>query len=275
MVEKFLRTAYYDIGKAGQHMYVLPHPLLRPYIAHYTAIFAGGEQQTDTLTLIPDASGCMIFTVQDGAVRATAYGPMTKTAVVKNDIGTCPMRLFVEFLPGGMAHFVREQQEALADTRPELDVLNRRVSCGVVQAMERERDFRGFIQAVDQILLSELERSRAVPAPLTMALAEIGRTHGTAPVKRLSETSFYSARHLNRLFNTYIGMNAKTFSRLVRINYAVSLLKTGNSSLTALAQQAGFFDQAHFIREFETVCGAAPSKYRDNLSEFYNEPLKF
>ena len=42
-----------------------------------------------------------------------------------------------------------------------------------------------------------------------------------------------------------------------------------------LAQELGYFDQAHFIHDFRAVCGVTPGAYRAGLSDFYNEPLKF
>ena len=51
--------------------------------------------------------------------------------------------------------------------------------------------------------------------------------------------------------------------------------KPGEVSLTHLAQELGYFDQAHFIHDFRSVCGVTPGTYRAELSDFYNEPLKF
>ncbi|MEF9879914.1 MAG: AraC family transcriptional regulator [Clostridia bacterium] len=45
--------------------------------------------------------------------------------------------------------------------------------------------------------------------------------------------------------------------------------------LAYLAQESGFYDQAHFIREFKEVCAVTPGDYRRSMSDFYNEPLKF
>ena len=46
-------------------------------------------------------------------------------------------------------------------------------------------------------------------------------------------------------------------------------------SLTALAQDLGYYDQPHFIHDFRAVCGVPPSAYLERMAGFYNEPLKF
>ncbi|HCT71081.1 MAG TPA: hypothetical protein DF409_08685 [Bacteroidales bacterium] len=36
--------------------------------------------------------------------------------------------------------------------------------------------------------------------------------------------------------------------------------------MTGIALEAGYYDQAHFIREFKSIAGELPSVYRKNLS---------
>ena len=55
-----------------------------------------------------------------------------------------------------------------------------------------------------------------------------------------------------------IGMPPKTFSSVVRMQRAVRLRARG-SNLTAVALGAGYFDQAHFIGDFQKATGSTPS----------------
>ena len=48
------------IKRTDTHLYLLPHPRLRAMVAHYTVSFPGTGPVPDTLTLIPDASGCIV-----------------------------------------------------------------------------------------------------------------------------------------------------------------------------------------------------------------------
>lgn len=96
------------------------------------------------------------------------------------------------------------------------------------------------------------------------------------PVGELAAESGYSQRHLNRLFGETVGMNVKTFARLVRVNGAIRAAAAGlRFSRRAGAGGRHFIDQSHFIHDFSHICGVAPGAYLQNLSAFYNEIFKF
>ncbi|MGZ4653760.1 helix-turn-helix domain-containing protein [Oryzihumus sp.] len=72
-----------------------------------------------------------------------------------------------------------------------------------------------------------------------------------------------SSRGLQRLFHHYVGVGPKWVLARYRLHDAVSALDGGwTGSLTDLAHAHGWYDQAHFIRDFTALVGVAPSQYR-------------
>ena len=69
-------------------------------------------------------------------------------------------------------------------------------------------------------------------------------------------------RALQRLFQRHVGLSPKAVLRRFRLGEAAELLaRPGAPSLTELAHEPGYFDQAHFSRDFRAVVGRAPSAY--------------
>lgn len=70
-----------------------------------------------------------------------------------------------------------------------------------------------------------------------------------------------SQRQLRRLFEFYIGDTAKTFSKVVRFQ-SILRAKPSTQSLRGnkLFFNQGYYDQAHFIKEFKNFYGATPGK---------------
>jgi AraC-like DNA-binding protein len=73
-----------------------------------------------------------------------------------------------------------------------------------------------------------------------------------------------SERALQRLFRRYVGTSPRWVIKRYRTYEAIDHLNDARPlSLAALAQQLGFFDQAHFANDFKMNVGEAPSKYQD------------
>jgi AraC-like DNA-binding protein len=61
---------------------------------------------------------------------------------------------------------------------------------------------------------------------------------------------------------THAGLNFRTLRQAVRLTIAGHAIRTGNGSLTFIAQAAGFFDSAHFVRAWKLSTGLTPSQYQ-------------
>jgi AraC-like DNA-binding protein len=70
-----------------------------------------------------------------------------------------------------------------------------------------------------------------------------------------------SARTLQRLFGDYVGVSPKWVIQRYRLHEAVARIHGGGADWAAMALELGYFDQAHFIRDFKAVVGRTPRKY--------------
>lgn len=69
-----------------------------------------------------------------------------------------------------------------------------------------------------------------------------------------------SPRHLRRLFDFYIGESPKTFCKVVRFQQLLHNTPTADSLRAGkMFYDAGYYDQAHFIKEFKTLYGLPPT----------------
>jgi AraC-like DNA-binding protein len=69
-------------------------------------------------------------------------------------------------------------------------------------------------------------------------------------------------RTLQRAFELRVGVSPKWVIRRYRLHEAAArLMQPDSPSLADLAASLGYFDQAHFAREFKAVVGEPPSRY--------------
>jgi AraC-like DNA-binding protein len=87
-------------------------------------------------------------------------------------------------------------------------------------------------------------------------------TRGQCRVEELADYCHASVRQLERKFQRVVGTSPKFFARTLRFAQAQRLLLLApETDLTQLAYRCGYFDQAHFIKEFKSFAGMTPSAY--------------
>ncbi len=88
-------------------------------------------------------------------------------------------------------------------------------------------------------------------------------TFTAATVAELAARAAVSARHLDRLFDRYVGIAPKVVGRVLRFQGALrALMRDPGCSLAALAVAWGYYDQAHFVKDFKRFSGGVPRGYR-------------
>ncbi|CZR97109.1 MULTISPECIES: response regulator transcription factor [unclassified Clostridioides] len=261
------------LNTCKQYTYILPHKLLRPYIAHYT-IAIPDINTKENLTLIPDASGCMIFEFDKKSMDSEFWGATTKTIIVKNDIESVLFRVFVEFRPGGVYYLTGFSQRESTDLKIKLEDFNTLFSSEINSIFEKTSTLKELIEELDMLFLSYLFKSNIIDMTIPI-LENTRKQNSIMSVKNISQISCYSERHINRIFNNSLGMSIKSYLRLLRINLVLQEVQNNNMPFTTLAQDIGYYDQSHFINDFKSICGVNPTTYIKNLSDFYNEKYKF
>ncbi len=81
-------------------------------------------------------------------------------------------------------------------------------------------------------------------------------------VEQVARMAATSTRSLQRLFAGYVGLSPKAVLARYRLQDAAASIDAGAvTDLAGLATELGWFDQAHFSRDFRSVVGVTPSAY--------------
>jgi AraC-like DNA-binding protein len=82
-------------------------------------------------------------------------------------------------------------------------------------------------------------------------------------------------RALQRLFSEYVGVGPKWVIQRYRLHEALAQVQQGQPvSWAALAQDLGYFDQAHFIADFRRRVGRTPAEYTRMYAGELQAPLR-
>jgi len=117
-------------------------------------------------------------------------------------------------------------------------------------------------------VLEEELRSRLAEAPsrglglVQHAGGRLEASHGAVSVGALADAAGVSGNHLAAQFKSHVGITPKRVARIyrfARLILSVDALRPVDWS--EFAQTAGYFDQAHFSREFKDFTGHTPTEY--------------
>ncbi|RIA10901.1 AraC-like DNA-binding protein [Flavobacteriaceae bacterium MAR_2010_72] len=79
-------------------------------------------------------------------------------------------------------------------------------------------------------------------------------------VEELSDLTYLSESHLQRLFKNKVGISPMRYLLNLRIEKAKAYIKT-NDRFTDIAYDTGFYDQSHFNKYFKMNVGMTPKRY--------------
>jgi AraC-like DNA-binding protein len=116
--------------------------------------------------------------------------------------------------------------------------------------------------AVDAFLLEHLPEPDDGYAIVAEATRLTLSDPSIARVEELAERVAVSPRSLQRLFRERVGVTPKWMLKRYRLHAAAERIAEGEvGDWAALALDLGYFDQAHFIRDFKAVVGRTPADY--------------
>jgi len=134
-------------------------------------------------------------------------------------------------------------------------------------AGDPQRTFSNF-----ETLLTRLLRPEAVNTAgydyVNAAVASILHNGGQVSGAGLMRRTGVSKMHLDKLFLKYVGIAPKQFSRIIQLNAFIAFkTKHPEQSLTQCGYEAGYYDQSHLTRSFQSFVGRPPRAWFDDANE--------
>jgi transcriptional regulator GlxA family with amidase domain len=170
--------------------------------------------------------------------------------------------LGVRFKPGGLRPFIGQPLSRLADRTMAVDDVLRVATAEAEQRVLGQDSDASMVAAAESMLIASLPRADPRALLAEQAVNAAAAVNGPASVDALADQLGMEERSLQRLFSNYVGVSPKWVIQRFRLQEATWRLGQCDSvDLSALADQLGFFDQAHFTRNFTRLVGKSPLEY--------------
>lgn len=148
----------------------------------------------------------------------------------------------------------------LADDRIDLtEIINQHASLVTEQLAEAKTAVQK-IRILENFLLDRLKAPNRGLSLANHAMNIIFQKRGMIAMDDLARQLYVSPRQMRRIFKNELGINPKLCARLKRFNYVnLSLTKNSGSSWNMFLDKDAFYDQSHFIKDYQKFFGKNPT----------------
>ena len=235
----------------------LPSPDLAPFVEHYWRVQWDLRGLPDYVQEnLPHPSVHLTF--EDG--KPLIYGVLRGRSIhLLRGLGQV---FAIKFRPGGFYPFLQTPLSRLTGTVIDATTVFGQGIADLTSTLATTEDDSTLV-----VLAEEFLRALA-PEPdpnLTLVTKMVDLAVADRELLRAEDLAAEfnrSLRYTQRLFNQYVGVGPKWVIQRARLHDAAEQLASGAvTDWSRLAQDLGYFDQAHFIRDFRSTVGRTPAEY--------------
>lgn len=259
----------------------LPDNILSNHIESYWQIKSNNLGNEGLELLLPTCTFNIIFSNKACLVKskvskdwkiqskgATFFGQTNNSVVIKSKD---PIHLYgIRFKPFAFSKISHQPAYILNDDFVSLDNL-------YPLAKKMENRIREIVSRIgkheiyyliDELMFDFFKDELSVDEKLRAQLNFIMDRRGSIKINEVFRTFGISKVTLRKHFINKVGLTPKKVSQIWRMNYMLQLKsEKPKRKLTSLCLQAGFYDQAHFIKDFKQLFHLPPAKFFSEKSQ--------
>jgi AraC-like DNA-binding protein len=260
-----------------------PHPPLADFVNVFW-LYQGSVLPHAKERLLPTGTVELVINLREDTLRiydpqdhdqfqrfpgSLVCGPHSEFFVI--DTASQDLILGVHFKPGGAFPFFNLPADELHNMHVSLDTL-----WGGEAGYLRERLLAAAtpeakFSTLEQVLLAQAARPLARHPAVALLLKELQNGSYARPIGNIIEQIGLSRRRFIQLFRAEVGLTPKLFGRVQRFQEVLHRIGSGQPlDWTDTALSCGYFDQAHFIHDFQAFSGLNPTAYLVQRSEHLN-----
>ncbi len=235
----------------------------------------GAPQTHSKERLLPNGEPAIIFNLRDDpfriydaedANRHTSYGHAVLSGARSNcfviDTEQQERVVGVQFLPGGAFPFFRMPASEAENRSIDLEDLWSKRTGEIREQMLAAPSVESIFARLERCLLEQLVRPLELHPAISYAIEQFKRSAHAGRVATITDRIALSSRRFIELFRRQVGLKPKMFCRVRRFQHVLRLIhRKQDIEWAQIALECGYYDQPHFIHDFQSFSGLTPSGY--------------
>jgi AraC-like DNA-binding protein len=255
------------------HFQIIPPSfILAPYVKHYWVLEAGIDEPPVAERVVPTAHVELMFHYKKPFKNlAGPSGQQVQPQSVLSGLGDTWSEvstqgeagaIAVTFMPGGAYNFFSFPISEIQGKSIRLDDIFNSEASLLEEQIQAVSELKERIAIIEKFLVGRLRPPDRYQFRLIReGVNQIERAKGQITAMQLSDRLCTTPRTLERKFAACVGKTPKQLIRVIRFSEVLKDLTAHTENrLTEYAYSNGYFDQAHFIREFKEFSGYTPGE---------------
>lgn len=177
----------------------------------------------------------------------------------------------IRFRPGGAYPFFKFPISELSESVTELDLIWGSLVDEIRDELLEVATPEQRLPRLESFLLRQAKRSLESNRSVSFAIHQLQHSPQFLAIRDLANTIGITQKHLISQFEKVVGLRPKSFARVCKFQKVVNLLEQQQAlEWAAIASECGYYDQAHFIHEFQAFSGLNPSAYLTRRGDYLN-----
>lgn len=167
----------------------------------------------------------------------------------------------IRFTPEAAVQLFQSPLGGLANDLIEVQTFNHSILTGLVNRMQDESVMPKRIAVIEDFLIQQFSKIDKRNNYFSESMLRLRTQNSTYSSTNLIDSFYRSERQIQRMFKEYLGINPKSYQRIMRFrNTWENLLQNTHPDWAQMAYTMGYADQAHLIRDFKSHAGITPGK---------------
>lgn len=166
------------------------------------------------------------------------------------------------FLPEGFFPFLKIPVSEFKNQLLGAGEVGFRLANTICERLKGAPDAAARLNILETELVLLLDNCSHTPESFRRLFNALKQCNNSLQISEFCQRNNIGMRKLERMYNKYVGVSAKTFCTLNRFQNSLNhLLYNDYSKLYEIAYDNGYFDQMHFIKEFKRFAGNTPKNF--------------
>ncbi|WP_257668824.1 AraC family transcriptional regulator [Parapedobacter tibetensis] len=253
-----------------------PQNDLKSLVKCYWTLEVPAESNSERQRIVPDGCVEMAFILGDDIKRFTSESDFIlqpRAMVLGQTIESFYIQptgyvntFAVRFYPYGITNFVTTPIKNLANKEtPIAQLFGETIASDLEREIIQATDIQQRIEIIETFLLNKLNEKATIDNIVKTTIDMLLSTNGSSPINAILKEDLSKRRQLERKFLKQIGISPKQLGKVIRLQTALKmLLNQKTETLTKIAYESEYYDQAHFIKDFREFTGTNPKEFLED-----------